>query len=326
MGNRVYNFNAGPSAMPLPVLEEIQQEFLDFNHTGMSIVEISHRSDAYQKMQDETIALLRKLLNITDEYGITFMQGGGSMQFLMHGANFLKHRGGYINTGVWSKKAKEGAAFYGDVYDVATSEGEGFRRIPGPEEFDLLPDSDFLSRPVDVKNFDFIYAGIQKNVGPAGAVIGIAKHSYLETARQDLPIMLQYKTFFDHDSTYNTPPVFCIYFVNKVLHWLDERGGLKETERINKEKAAFVYDAIDASEGFYRPHAAKDSRSLMNITFNLDTPELEKEFVSRAAEEKLIGLKGHRSIGGCRASTYNAVTKEACERLADFMHRFRKAH
>ena len=238
MGNRVYNFNAGPSAMPLPVLEEIQKEFLDFNHTGMSIVEISHRSDAYQKMQDETIALLRKLLNIPDEYGITFMQGGGSMQFLMHGANFLKHRGGYINTGVWSKKAKEGAAFYGDVYDVATSEGEGFRRIPGPEEFDLLPDtdyvyltsnntihgtqwqafphfdlplicdmsSDFLSRPVDVKNFDFIYAGIQKNVGPAGAVIGIAKHSYLETARQDLPIMLQYKTFFDHDSTYNTPP------------------------------------------------------------------------------------------------------------------------
>ena len=331
MGNRVYNFNAGPSAMPLPVLEEIQQEFLDFNHTGMSIVEISHRSDAYQKMQDETIALLRKLLNIPDEYGITFMQGGGSMQFLMHGANFLKHRGGYINTGVWSKKAKEGAAFYGDVYDVATSEGEGFRRIPGPEEFDLLPDtdyvyltsnntihgtqwqafphfdlplicdmsSDFLSRPVDVKHFDFIYAGIQKNVGPAGAVIGIAKHSYLETARQDLPIMLQYKTFFDHDSTYNTPPVFCIYFVNKVLHWLDERGG---------------------------PPAAKDSRSLMNITFNLDTPELEKEFVSRAAEEKLIGLKGHRSIGGCRASTYNAVTKEACERLADFMHRFRKAH
>ena len=358
MGNRVYNFNAGPSAMPLPVLEEIQKEFLDFNHTGMSIVEISHRSDAYQKMQDETIALLRKLLNIPDEYGITFMQGGGSMQFLMHGANFLKHRGGYINTGVWSKKAKEGAAFYGDVYDVATSEGEGFRRIPGPEEFDLLPDtdyvyltsnntihgtqwqafphfdlplicdmsSDFLSRPVDVKNFDFIYAGIQKNVGPAGAVIGIAKHSYLETARQDLPIMLQYKTFFDHDSTYNTPPVFCIYFVNKVLHWLDERGGLKETERINKEKAAFVYDAIDASDGFYRPHAAKDSRSLMNITFNLDTPELEKEFVSRAAEEKLIGLKGHRSIGGCRASTYNAVTKEACERLADFMNRFRKAH
>ena len=284
--------------------------------------------------------------------------GAVSMQFLMHGANFLKHCGGYINTGVWSKKAKEGAAFYGDVYDVATSEGEGFRRIPGPEEFNLLPgtdyvyltsnntihgtqwqafphfdlplicdmSSDFLSRPVDVKNFDFIYAGIQKNVGPAGAVIGIAKHSYLETARQDLPIMLQYKTFFDHDSTYNTPPVFCIYFVNKVLHWLDERGGLKETERINKEKAAFVYDAIDASDGFYRPHAAKDSRSLMNITFNLVTPELEKEFVSQAAEEKLIGLKGHRSIGGCRASTYNAVTKEACERLADFMHRFRKAH
>ena len=144
MGNRVYNFNAGPSAMPLPVLEEIQQEFLDFNHTGMSIVEISHRSDAYQKMQDETIALLRKLLNIPDEYGITFMQGGGSMQFLMHGANFLKHRGGYINTGVWSKKAKEGAAFYGDVYDVATSEGEGFRRIPKSEEFNLLPDTDYV--------------------------------------------------------------------------------------------------------------------------------------------------------------------------------------
>lgn len=204
---RVYNFNAGPSAMPLNVLEEVQHEFLNFNGTGMSIVEISHRSDAYQRMQDETVSLLRKLLAVPDDYVVAFMQGGGSLQFLMHGANFLRRRGGYINTGVWSEKAKEAASFFGEVYDVASSEKDGFTYIPGAADFTVLPDtdyvyitsnntihgtqwqdyptvgvplfcdasSDFLARPVDVSKFAFIYAGIQKNVGPAGAVIGIMK-------------------------------------------------------------------------------------------------------------------------------------------------------
>ena len=355
---RVYNFNAGPSAMPLTVLKQVQQEFLDFAGTGMSIVETSHRSEAYQRMQDETVALLRKLLNIPDDYLIAFMQGGGSMQFLMHGANFLKRKGGYINTGVWSRKAKEAASFFGDVYDVASSEKDGFTYVPKEEDFvvqdgtdyvyitsnntihgtewrdypafdvPLICDasSDFLARPVDMSRVDFLYAGIQKNVGPAGAVVGIIKQSFLAAAREDLPVMLKYDTFFTNDSTYNTPPVFCIYFVNKVLRWLDENGGLTVMEQKNKEKAAIVYAAIDESNGFYRGHAVKDSRSLMNVTFGLATAELEKEFIDGAEAEGLIGLKGHRSLGGCRASIYNAVTLEGCEKLAGFMERFRRSH
>ncbi|EHM43376.1 putative phosphoserine transaminase [Anaeroglobus geminatus F0357] len=173
---------------------------------------------------------------------------------------------------------------------------------------------------------DFLYAGIQKNVGPAGAVVGIIKQSFLAAAREDLPVMLKYDTFFTNDSTYNTPPVFCIYFVNKVLRWLDENGGLTVMEQKNKEKAAVVYAAIDESNGFYRGHAVKDSRSLMNVTFGLATAELEKEFIDGAEAEGLIGLKGHRSLGGCRASIYNAVTLEGCEKLAGFMERFRRSH
>ncbi|MCH4179545.1 MAG: 3-phosphoserine/phosphohydroxythreonine transaminase [Megasphaera sp.] len=353
---RVYNFNAGPSAMPLDVLKQVQEEFLDFHHTGMSIVEISHRSAAYQEMQDDTVRILRKLLLIPEEYHIIFMQGGGSLQFAMHAANFLHHCGGYLNTGVWSDKAMKAASFYGDTYEVASSKEDHFAYIPKADSFQvregsdyvymtsnntihgtewhdfpsfdvpLICDmsSDFLSRPVDVKNFDFIYAGVQKNVGPAGVVIGIIKDSLLKKSNTRLPLMLQYKTYVDHDSTYNTPPVFNIYFVNKVCHWLDERGGLAAMLETNKEKAAILYDAIDRSDGFYRGHAKKDSRSLMNVTFNLPTVELEKKFVAEAAGHDLIGVKGHRSLGGCRASIYNAVPVEGCSVLAEFMEEFRK--
>lgn len=355
---RVYNFNAGPSAMPLEVLKEVQDEFLDFNGTGMSIVEISHRSAAYQAMQDDTVAMLKKLLVVPDDYHIVFIQGGGSMQFTMHAANFLKNRGGYLNTGVWSNKAMEAASFFGETYEVASSKADGFSYIPKADSFAVKADtdyvymtsnntihgtqwqtfpsfdvplfcdmsSDFLSRPVDIKQFDFIYAGVQKNVGPAGVVVAIIKDDLLKKVCRDLPVMMQYKTYVDHDSTYNTPPVFNIYFVNKVAHWLDRNGGLSAMAKRNQEKAAIVYDAIDESNGFYRGHAAKDSRSLMNVTFNLPTPELEAQFVAAAAEQALIGIKGHRSIGGCRASLYNAVTEEGCRALADFMKDFHKKH
>ena len=355
---RVYNFNAGPSAMPLEVLKEVQDEFLDFNHTGMSIVEISHRSAAYQEMQDDTVATLKKLLAVPDDYHIVFIQGGGSMQFVMHAANFLKKRGGYLNTGVWSNKAMEAASFYGETYEVASSKADGFTYIPKADRFVVKPDtdyiymtsnntihgtewhdfpsfdvplfcdmsSDFLSRPVDVKNFDFIYAGVQKNVGPAGVVLAIIKDDLLKKVCRDLPLMLQYKTYVDHDSTYNTPPVFNIYFVNKVAHWLDDNGGLAAMHERNKKKAAIVYGVIDDSNGFYRGHARVDSRSLMNVTFNLPTKELEAQFVAEAADHDLIGVKGHRSIGGCRASIYNAVTEEGCQALADFMKAFQKKH
>lgn len=353
---RVFNFNAGPSAMPLPVLQQVQAEFLDFDHTGMSIVEIGHRSAAYQKMQDDTVAVLRRLMQIPDDYHVIFMQGGGSMQFLMHGANFLKHRGGYLNTGIWSDKAMKAASYYGEVYEVASSKADHFSYIPKEDTFMVKPDtdyiymtsnntvhgtqwqtfphvdvplfcdmsSDFLSRPVVVTNFDFIYAGVQKNVGPAGVVVGIIKDSLLKHVREGLPDMLSYRTFADHDSTYNTPPVFCIYFVNRVAHWLEEQGGLTAIEARNAKKAALLYDCIDGSDGFYRGHAAKDSRSVMNVTFNLPTPELEAKFVAEATARDLIGIKGHRSLGGCRASIYNAVTEEACQALADFMNEFKK--
>ena len=355
---RVYNFNAGPSAMPLEVLQEVQREFLDFNHTGMSIVEISHRSAAYQEMQDDTVATLKKLLQVPEGYHVVFIQGGGSMQFVMHAANFLKKKGGYINTGVWSDKAMKAAQFFGETYEIASSKADHFTYIPAKEDFVVQPDtdyvymtsnntihgtewqtfpnfdipvicdmsSDFLSRPVDVRQFDLIYAGAQKNVGPAGVVIAIIKDEFLKNANDNLPLMLQYKTFVDHDSTYNTPPVFDIYFVNKVAHWLDDHGGLTAMHRRNQVKADMIYSVIDESQGFYKGHARKDSRSLMNVTFNLATPELEKKFVSQAAAHDLIGVKGHRSIGGCRASLYNAVTEEGCAALAAFMKAFQKQH
>ncbi len=355
---RVYNFNAGPSAMPLEVLQEVQREFLDFNHTGMSIVEISHRSAAYQEMQDDTVATLKKLLQVPEGYHVVFIQGGGSMQFVMHAANFLKKKGGYINTGVWSDKAMKAAQFFGETYEIASSKADHFMYIPAKEDFVVQPDtdyvymtsnntihgtewqtfpnfdipvicdmsSDFLSRPVDVRQFDLIYAGAQKNVGPAGVVIAIIKDEFLKNANDNLPLMLQYKTFVDHDSTYNTPPVFDIYFVNKVAHWLDDHGGLTAMHRRNQVKADMIYSVIDESQGFYKGHARKDSRSLMNVTFNLATPELEKEFVTQAAAQDLIGVKGHRSIGGCRASLYNAVTEEGCAALAAFMKAFQKQH
>lgn len=355
---RVYNFNAGPSAMPLEVLQEVQREFLDFNHTGMSIVEISHRSAAYQEMQDDTVVTLKKLLQVPEGYHVVFIQGGGSMQFVMHAANFLKKKGGYINTGVWSDKAMKAAQFFGETYEIASSKADHFTYIPAKEDFVVQPDtdyvymtsnntihgtewqtfpnfdipvicdmsSDFLSRPVDVRQFDLIYAGAQKNVGPAGVVIAIIKDEFLKNANDNLPLMLQYKTFVDHDSTYNTPPVFDIYFVNKVAHWLDDHGGLTAMHRRNQVKADMIYSVIDESQGFYKGHARKDSRSLMNVTFNLATPELEKEFVTQAAAQDLIGVKGHRSIGGCRASLYNAVTEEGCAALAAFMKAFQKQH
>ena len=353
---RVYNFNAGPSAMPLEVLKQVQQEFLDFAGTGMSIVEISHRSAVYQDMQDDTVAMLRRLLEVPAGYHVVFMQGGGSMQFLMHGANFLKQRGGYINTGVWSTKAMQAAAFVGEVYEIATSGDKNFSYIPRSDTFVIRPDtdyvyitsnntihgtewkkfpkfnipvicdmsSDFLARPIDVSRFDLIYAGVQKNLGPAGVVAAIIKDSFLETARTDIPVMLQYKTFTEHDSTYNTPPVFCIYFVNKVLHWLENQGGLEKMQERNAHKAQIVYKTIDDSAGFYIGHAAMDSRSNMNVTFNLRTPELEKKFLIEADAAGFVGIKGHRAIGGCRASLYNAVTEEACAALSEFMQNFQK--
>ncbi len=354
---RAYNFNAGPSAMPLEVLEEAQKEFLNYADTGMSIIEMSHRSADYAALHAETKNLLRELMDIPDDYEIMFIQGGGSTQFLMTAANFhTKKYAAYVNTGVWAKKAMAEAKFFGEVYEAASSVDKNHSYIP--QSFELKPDtsyvhitanntiygteyqsfpkfdvpvicdmsSDILSRKVNVADFNLIYAGAQKNLGPAGVVLVIAKKSFLASARKKLPTMLKYATFAENDSLYNTPPVFAIYMVNKTLHWIKRQGGVEAIAKNNTAKAKVIYDAIDNSNGFYRGHAEPGSRSLMNITFNLATPELEKDFVAKGKAAGFVGIGGHRLVGGCRASAYNAVPMEACVALADFMRQYQREH
>ena len=354
---RAYNFNAGPSAMPLEVLQEAQAEFLDFQGTGMSVIEISHRSAEYAALHQETKALLKELMDIPDDYHILFCQGGGSTQFLMVAANFLtKKYGAYVNTGVWAKKAMAEAKFYGEAYEAASSADKNHSYIP--QSFEIRPEtsyvhltanntiygteypdfpkfdvpivcdmsSDILSRRVNVADFDLIYAGAQKNLGPAGVTLAIVKDDFLKTARTDLPTMLKYQTFVDKDSTYNTPPVFAIYMVNKTLHWIKEQGGVDVISARNAKIAKLIYDVIDQSEGFYIGHAEPAYRSNMNITFNLQTPEMEKDFIAQGKAAGFVGINGHRSVGGCRASAYNAVPVEACEALAEYMKQYQKNH
>ncbi|MDO4920875.1 MAG: 3-phosphoserine/phosphohydroxythreonine transaminase [Phascolarctobacterium sp.] len=354
---RAYNFNAGPSAMPLEVLQEAQAEFLNYAGTGMSVIEMSHRSAEYAALHAETKALLRELMQIPDDYEIMFIQGGGSTQFLMTAANFHTQKyAAYVNTGVWAKKAMAEGKFFGEVYEAASSADKNHSYIPDSfnikdgtsyvhltanntiygTEYKSFPkfdvpvicdmSSDILSRKVDVKNFDLIYAGAQKNLGPAGVVIVIAKKAFLATARQELPTMLKYATFAANDSLYNTPPVFAIYMVNKTLHWIKEQGGVDAIAQNNAAKAKLIYDVIDGSGGFYKGHAVKEARSLMNITFNLATPELEKDFVAQGKAAGFVGIGGHRLVGGCRASAYNAVPLEACAALADFMKKYQREH
>lgn len=354
---RAYNFNAGPSAMPLEVLQEAQAEFLDFQGTGMSVIEISHRSAEYSALHQETKDLLRELMEIPEDYDILFCQGGGSTQFLMVAANFLtKKYGAYVNTGVWAKKAMAEAQYYGEAYEAASSADKNHSYIP--QEFDLRPDtsyvhmtanntiygteypdfpkfdvpmicdmsSDILSRRVNVVDFDLIYAGAQKNLGPAGVTLAIIKKDFLATARTNLPTMLKYATFAEKDSLYNTPPVFAIYMVNKTLHWIKNQGGVDVVAARNAAKAKLIYDVIDQSEGFYIGHAEPAYRSKMNITFNLQTPEMEKDFIAQGKAAGFVGINGHRSVGGCRASAYNAVPVEACEALAEYMKQYQKNH
>ena len=354
---RAYNFNAGPSAMPLEVLQKAQAEFLDYAGTGMSIIEISHRSGEYAAMHAETKALLRELLAIPEDYEIMFIQGGGSTQFLMTAANFhTKKYAAYVNTGVWAKKAMAEGKFFGEVYEAASSADKNHSYIPAEftiredtsyvhltsnntiygTEYQSFPEfnvpvicdmsSDILSRKINVADFSLIYAGAQKNLGPAGVVIVIAKKSFLATARKELPTMLKYATFAENDSLYNTPPVFAIYMVNKTLHWIKNQGGVEAVAANNTAKAKVIYDAIDASGGFYKGHAEKASRSLMNITFNLATKEMEKDFVAKGKAAGFVGIGGHRLVGGCRASAYNAVPMEACRALAKFMQDYQKAN
>ena len=351
-----HNFNAGPSILADEVIENAAKAILDFNGSGLSLLSISHRTKDFDDVMAEADVLFRELLHIPDNYKIIYLGGGASTYFYEIPANFLGRKAGYVNTGVWAKKAIKEAKRYGEVEVLASSEDRNFTYIPKgfaiPADLDYVHitsnntiygteyqefphfdvpvvcdmSSDILSRRVNVADFDLIYAGAQKNLGPAGVTIAIVKKDFLATARTNLPTMLKYQTFADKDSLYNTPPVFAIYMVNKTLHWIQNQGGVDVIQARNAEKAALIYDAIDQSGGFYIGHAEKPYRSKMNITFNLQTPEMEKDFIARGKELGFVGLGGHRSVGGCRASAYNAVPLEACQALADYMKQYQKDH
>ncbi|KZZ84517.1 3-phosphoserine/phosphohydroxythreonine transaminase [Bacillus sp. SJS] len=357
---RALNFSAGPAALPLPVLEKAQKEFVNYQGTGMSIMEMSHRGKHYDAVHSGAKARLKNLMNVPDTHEILFLQGGASLQFSMVPINFLKKNetAGYILTGSWSEKALKEAEKIGKTIVIASSKESLYRSIPSRSEWgdekDLaylhitsnntiygtqwheFPDtnvplvadmsSDILSRPVDTGKFGLIYAGAQKNLGPSGVTVIIANKQWLSQSTNSLSKFLDYNTHASADSLYNTPPTFAIYMLGLVLEWAEEQGGTAGLERKNKEKSALLYDSIESSEGFYRGHALNGSESYMNVTFTLPDQDLEKDFLAKASEHGFIGLNGHRSIGGCRASIYNAVPYEACEKLAEFMNSYRKNH
>lgn len=357
---RIYNFNPGPAMLPLEVLKEAQAEFLNFGGSGMSILEISHRAKQYDAVHEQAKKDILELMGLGDDYDVLFIQGGASLQFAMVPLNFAtkEKKGAYILSGSFAEKAYDEANLLGVGTIAASGKDGNYKKIPAQSELNIdqnaaylhiccnntiygteyhyVPEtdvpliadmsSDMLSRPLDFKKFSLIYAGVQKNLGPAGVVLVVAKKSFVEKSPATLPTMLRYDTFYKKNSLYNTPPAFCIYMVGKVAAWIKTQGGLAAMHERNKKKAALVYDAIDSSGGFYAGHAEKSSRSLMNVTFRLPNETLEKKFVAEALEIGLGGVKGHRSVGGMRASIYNAMPYEGCEKLADFMAKFQKAN
>jgi phosphoserine aminotransferase len=357
MANRAYNFNAGPAALPLEVLEKVQKQFVEFENSGMSLMEMSHRGAVYEKVHYETEALLRELLGIPEDYKVLFIQGGASTQFAMVPMNLLKHgeTAAYVATGSWATKAIQEAKLFGETAIAASSEADKYTRIPSINELNYtkevaylhltsnetiegtqwaeFPDtgdvtligdmsSDILCRPVDVSKFGMIYAGAQKNLGPSGVTIVIIREDLIVEPTTPVPTMLRYTTHAKADSLYNTPPTFGIYMVNEVLKWVKENGGAEGMEVRNREKANLLYDLIDGSNGFYRGFAQAGSRSIMNVTFRLGSEELEKRFAKESEALGFIGLKGHRSVGGLRASIYNAVPLESVQALVSFMRDF----
>jgi phosphoserine aminotransferase len=353
---RVYNFSPGPSMLPEEVLKTAQEEMLDYRGTGMSVMEMSHRSKTFEGIIEEADSLLRQIMKIPENYKVLFLQGGASTQFSMVPLNlFRKSRtADYVNTGSWSKKAIEEANRYGKVRVVASSEDKNFTyiphldkrmfnleadyvhittnntiygtrytRVPDTGEIPLVADmsSNILSEEIDVSNFGLIYAGSQKNIAPAGLTVVIIREDLIGHAVEMTPLMLNYKTHSDKNSLYNTPPCYCIYIALLVFRWLQNLGGLKQMQRINQEKADLLYEVIDNSK-LYRGTVSPEDRSIMNVTFVLPGEELNQKFVKEAETQGLVSLKGHRSVGGIRASIYNAVPLEGVRKLAEFMKKF----
>ncbi len=361
MTKRAYNFNAGPAALPLEVLERAQKQFVDYEGTGMSIMEMSHRGAVYEGVHKEAEQRLLSLLGNPEGFKVLFLQGGASTQFAMIPMNLLGEGkvGSYVDTGSWAGKAISEAKLLGETQVASSTKEDNYMRVPTADELQIAPDaayvhltsnetiggvqfkqfpdtgdiplivdmsSDILSRPLDMSQFGMIYAGAQKNLGPSGVTVVIAREELVNNSPKHIPTIFRYDTHLSNGSLYNTPPSFAIYMVNEVLKWIEEKGGLEGVERLNEQKANLIYDAIDNSNGFYKGAAHTDSRSHMNITFRLETEELEKAFIKASEQAGFVGLKGHRSVGGLRASIYNAVPYESCKALVEFMQDFQKKH
>jgi phosphoserine aminotransferase len=357
MEKRIYNFSAGPAILPEDVLKEAQEQLFSLPGVGMSILEISHRSKTFDKIIADAKEGIKSLLDISDDYEILFLQGGASLQFSMTALNLMppKNKADYIITGSWSKKALKEAKRVGTINIAATTEADKFKRVPKQSELKLDPDasyvhftsnntiygtqfhsepevgkvplicdasSDILHKKIDVKKYGVIYAGAQKNMGPSGVTLVIIRKDLLERSSDSLHTMLNYKTHVEGNSLYNTPNTFGIYIISLVTKWLKKNGGLDGMYKTNKEKSELLYKCIDESKGYFKGHAEKESRSLMNVTFNLATEELEKKLIAEATAAGFDGVKGHRSVGGLRASIYNAFPKKGVEDLVSFMKDF----
>jgi phosphoserine aminotransferase len=360
MTERVYNFAAGPAVLPLPVLEQAQRELVALPETGMSVLEMSHRSSTIEGIIANAEEGIRQLAGVPSNYEVLFLQGGASLQFSMVPMNLLTENGkaDHIVTGYFAKMALNEARKVGQINVAGSTEAQAFARVPYQEELDLDHDADYVhitsnntifgtewksepevgevplvadassnifSKPIDVSKYGLIYAGAQKNLGVAGVTLVIIREDLLSRSPQSLPAMLDYNTHVKARSAFNTPPVFAVYILGLVLKWLADQGGLAQMARRNQEKARLLYDVMDASE-FYRGHALPEHRSMMNVTFRLPTEDLEQKFVSDAAAAGMMELKGHRSVGGIRASIYNAMPREGVESLASFMQEFERTH
>jgi phosphoserine aminotransferase len=357
MYKRVHNFSAGPAVLPEKVLLQIQKDMVDYKGFGLSVMEMSHRSKVYQGIIDEAVESVQRILGLGEDYEVLFLQGGASSQFYSIPANFCPEDkvANYVNTGTWSTKAlKEAKKIGKQMHVAATSEDKDFTYIPKDfqlsdapaylhitsnntirgTEFKVDPDlgdipliadmsSDIMSRPLDIKKYALIYAGAQKNIGPAGTTLVILRKDMIEKINPGLPTMIDYRTHIEKGSMFNTPPTFSIYVVGLVLKWIESFGSLVEMEKHNLKKASYVYDILDSSE-YYRGTVVKEDRSLMNIPFRLPSEDLEKKFIAEAIEVGMLNLKGHRSVGGCRASLYNSLPMKSAQDLAQFMLDFEK--
>ena len=358
MTNRIYNFNPGPSTLPVEVLEIIQKELLNYKNTGISILETSHRSPEYEEVNNSAIALIKDLMGIGDDYHVLFVGGGASTQFSHIPINFLSHgkSAAYIDTGTWSTKAILEAEKIGEITIAGSSKDLNYTYIPNQEELNVSPDSAYLhvtsnntikgtqwhsfpdtngvpmicdmssdicSREIDYSQFAMIYAGVQKNLGPSGVTIVIIRKELMNQCNENLPTMFDYQTHIKKSSLYNTPPVFSIYSMKLVLEWIKKIGGLQAIGRINQSKKDIIYNLIDTFPDFLRGTVRNDSRSWMNVTLRLPSEELEQKLVANAKEAGFIGLKGHRSVGGIRVSMYNAMSLEGVQKVAEFMENFK---